>query len=157
MKATKKVPAKQRTDGQVTGLAGEFFVAAELLKRGLQTSITFGNAKAIDLIAVNPTTKCTFTVQVKSLRYKNPWPISHAKIFREHVYVFVLLNAPGKPVEYFVVPGSKMANEPDLFRLLDYPDFPGIGYATLKKLGFQDAWGIFDKVPRVGFPIEKTT
>jgi hypothetical protein len=147
--ASTKKPAKQRADGQVTGLAGELFVAAELLKRGLQTSITFGNAKAIDLIAVNPKTKCTFTVQVKSVRRKNPWPISHAKIFREHVYVFVLLNEPGAAVEYFVVPGSKMANEPDLFRLLDYPEFPGIGYATLKKLGFENAWGIFDQAPRV--------
>jgi hypothetical protein len=149
MTASKKGPAKQRADGQVTGLSGELFVAAELLKRGHQTSITFGNAKAIDLIAVNPKTKCIFTVQVKSVRRKNPWPIAHAKIFREHVYVFVLLNEPGEPVEYFVVPGSKMANEPDLFRLLDYPSFPGIGYATLKKLGFENAWSIFDQAPRV--------
>lgn len=29
----------------------EFFVAGELLKRGLQTSITFGNAEAIDIFA----------------------------------------------------------------------------------------------------------
>jgi hypothetical protein len=145
MAAPKRKPAKQRADGQVTGLSGELFVAAELLKRGLQTSITFGNAKAIDLIAVHPKTKCIFTVQVKTVRRKNPWPISHAKIFREHIYVFVLLNEPGKPVEYFIVPGCKMANEPDLFRLLDYPEFPGIGYATLAKLGFKDDWKVFDR------------
>src|SRR6187455_1873493 len=53
----------QRADGQITGLAGELFVAAELLKRGLQTSVTFGNAKAIDLLAFNPATEKTFTVQ----------------------------------------------------------------------------------------------
>lgn len=35
-------PIKRRVDGQITGLAGEFFVAAELLKRNLQVSITFG-------------------------------------------------------------------------------------------------------------------
>ncbi len=34
--------SKQRSDGQKSGLAGEFFVAAELLKRGLQTSLTLG-------------------------------------------------------------------------------------------------------------------
>ena len=39
-----------REDGQITSLSGEFFVAAELLKRRIQTSVTFGNAKAIDLI-----------------------------------------------------------------------------------------------------------
>ena len=40
-------PKKARADGQLSALAGELFVAAELLKRGYQTSITFGNAKAI--------------------------------------------------------------------------------------------------------------
>ncbi len=62
---------KQRADGQLTSLAGEFFVAAELVKRGLQTSVTFGNAKAIDLLTYNPNTRQNFTVQVKSVRKKN--------------------------------------------------------------------------------------
>lgn len=48
------IPTKTRADGQLSALAGEFFVAAELLKRGFQTSVTFGNAKAIDLLAHNP-------------------------------------------------------------------------------------------------------
>lgn len=56
---------KQRADGQKSGLSGEFFVAAELLKRDLQVSLTLGNAKSIDLFAVND--KGTrFTVQVKT-------------------------------------------------------------------------------------------
>ena len=45
--------SKQRADGQKSGLAGEFFAATELLKRGLQTSLTLGNAKSIDLFAIN--------------------------------------------------------------------------------------------------------
>ena len=44
---------RPRADGQISGLAGEFFVAAELLKRDIETSVTFGNAKAIDLLAHN--------------------------------------------------------------------------------------------------------
>jgi len=43
------VATKTRADGQLSSLAGEFFVAAELLKRDFQTSVTFGNVKAIDL------------------------------------------------------------------------------------------------------------
>lgn len=39
---------KSKADRNMTGLAGELFVAAELLKRGLQTSITFGNAMQIE-------------------------------------------------------------------------------------------------------------
>lgn len=62
--------SKQRADGQKSGLAGEFFVAAELLKRGLQTSLTLGNAKSIDLFAINDQ-GTRFTVQVKALRSPN--------------------------------------------------------------------------------------
>jgi hypothetical protein len=62
--------SKQRADGQKSGLAGEFFVAAELLKRGLQTSLTLGNAKSIDLFAINDLDK-RFTIQVKALRSPN--------------------------------------------------------------------------------------
>jgi hypothetical protein len=65
----KRVP-KQRSDGQKSGLAGEFFVAAELLKRGLQTSLTLGNAKSIDLFAINDK-HTRFTIQVKALRSPN--------------------------------------------------------------------------------------
>lgn len=36
---------KPRIDGQITGLAGEFYVAAELLKRDILASITFGSAE----------------------------------------------------------------------------------------------------------------
>ena len=144
----KGTPAKEHTsasDCQMTGLAGELFVAAELLKRGIQTSITFGNAKAIDLLAVNPETKRTFTVQVKAVRKNNPWPISHAKVHAEHVYVFVMLNEPGKPVEYYVVPRQQIASDPDKFRLREYPTFPGVGRAVLEKLGYAEAWHLFNE------------
>ena len=71
----------------MTGLAGELFAAAELLKRGLQTSVTFGNAKSIDLLAYNPRTERSFNVQVKALRKKTYFPTSHSKIHAKHVYV----------------------------------------------------------------------
>jgi hypothetical protein len=99
----------------MTSLAGELFVAAELLKRGLQTSVTFGNAKAIDLLAFNPLTKRSFTVQVKTLRKPNFFPIAHSRVEREHIYVFVLLNELGEQVDYFVVPGAMLADDPNRF------------------------------------------
>jgi hypothetical protein len=136
----------KRTDGQVTGLAGELFVAAELLKRGLQTSVTFGNAKAIDLFAHNPTTGRTFTVQVKALRQKNFFLISHAKIETGDVYVFVLLNKPRQAVRYFIVPGRTLARAPERFtKYFKDPKMPGIHPKTFTELGYEDAWGVFDK------------
>src|SRR4051794_28740902 len=102
-----KLP-KPRVDGQMTGLAGEFFVAAELLKRGLQTSLTFGNAKAIDLFAMHQKTGKPFAVQVKALRTKNYFPIGPKRIEENAIYVFVILNKTDVPPDFFVVPGHEL-------------------------------------------------
>lgn len=141
-------PAKPaRADGQITGLAGEFFVAAELLKRGLQTSVTFGNAKGIDLLAFNPATGRSFTVQVKAIRRKNYFPIAHGRISAAHTYVFVVLNKPGEAVQFYVVPGSVLANEPDRFtHWFKDPKFPGILWRTLEEQGFENGWHVFDEI-----------
>ena len=135
---------KPRIDGQVTGLAGELFVAAELLKRGLQTSVTFGNAKAIDLFAYNPITRRNFNIQVKTLRRVNYFPIKHDNIDPEHVYVFVMLNEPGKAVQYFVVPGAHLEKQPGIFgQSFTDPKFPCIHPKVLGP--YADAWSIFDE------------
>jgi|SRR3972149_4854773 len=131
----------KRTDSQLTGLAGEFFVAAELLKRGLQTSVTFGNAKAIDLLAYNPKTGRNFTVQVKALRQRNYFLIDPKKIEHSHVYVFVILNMPGKPVEYFVVSG-KLLNAAQQ-RFDQHPTMPGIHPKNMED--FRDKWDVFSQ------------
>jgi hypothetical protein len=144
MTAATDTPKAKRADGQITGLAGELFVAAELLKRGLQTSVTFGNAKAIDLLAYNPTTRKSFTIQVKSVRKAYPFPISHHKIEGNHIYIFVILNKPGVAVQYFVVLGNILATQPERFtKWFTDPKFPGIPPAALKE--FENAWAIFDE------------
>jgi hypothetical protein len=135
-------PKKPREDGQITGLSGELFVAAELLKRRLQASVTFGNAKAIDLLAYNPVTKQNFTVQVKALRKTNYFLIKHSSIVAEHIYVFVILNGPKQAVQYFVVPGTNLAEEPHRFgKDFHHPTMPGIHPKSLKE--FADAWHYF--------------
>ena len=136
----------KRVDGQITGLAGELFVAAELLKRGIQTSITFGNAKAIDLLAYNPDTGRSFTVQVKAIRKKNVFPIAHNKINRAHTYVFVVLNKPGEAVQYFIVPGAILEEDPTRFtHWFTDPKFPGFNWRVLQDLGHEDAWHVFSE------------
>lgn len=133
---------KKRADGQVTGLAGEFFVAGELLKRGLQTSITFGNAKAIDIFAYSERSGVTYTVQVKALRQKNYFPLKRATIARRHIYVFVILNKPGEAVDYFIVDGGTLADaDGELGKYLDDPKFPGIGWRSLEP--FRSHWQVF--------------
>ena len=137
-------PPKSRADGQMTGLAGELFVAAELIKRGLQTSVTFGNAKAIDILAYNPETKRSFVVQVKSLRSKNFFLISHNKIEPNHIYVFVLLNKIGEQVRYFIVPGIDLHDAPETFsKWFTSEKMPGIHSNLLAELGYENAWDVF--------------
>jgi hypothetical protein len=137
------MPRKRRADPQISGLAGEFFVAAELLKRDIQTSVTLGNAKAVDLLAYRVDTGQTFRVQVKSLRENNYFPIGHDEIDSSLVYVFVLLNKPGVPVRYFIVPGSELRDRPEKFGkwFTDYRTFPGIGPRDLAE--FENNWAVF--------------
>ncbi len=52
---------KSKLDRNSSHLAGEYFVAAELYRRGFSVAMTLGNAKAIDLFAE----KGTRTVNVK--------------------------------------------------------------------------------------------
>jgi hypothetical protein len=106
--------------------------------------VTFGNAKAIDLLAYNSATRRSFVIQVKTLREKNFFLISPKKIERTHVYVFVLLNKPGKPVQYFVVPGEDLYSQPDKFsKYFLVEKMPGIHPNVLAELGYENAWNVF--------------
>jgi len=138
----------KRADGQMSGLSGEFFVAAELLKRGLQTSVTFGNAKAVDLFAYNERTGKTFTIQVKAVRARNYFLISHGKVNPSHTYVFVLLNKPDQAVQYYIVPGADLATNPERFTkwFMD-AKLPGIHPKTFEELGYENAWSLFEGAP----------
>jgi hypothetical protein len=89
-------------DRNSTHLAGEYFVAAELYKRGYSVAITLGNAKAIDLFAEKDTR--TVNVQVKAIRDRKSvgWPIMRGSVIDEVIYVFICVDAPGKAPEYFI-------------------------------------------------------
>ena len=47
-------------------LAGEYRVSSELLKRGIFATITYGNRKGADLLAVNQETRKVAVVEVKA-------------------------------------------------------------------------------------------
>lgn len=89
-------------DRNCTHLAGEYFVAAELYRRGYSVAITLGNAKAIDLFAERDAK--AVNIQVKAIRNKKSvgWPIMKDRIVDDVLYVFVCLNDPGLSPEYFI-------------------------------------------------------
>ena len=133
---------KKRADGQTSGLAGELFVAAELLKRDIQTSVTFRNAKSIDLLAYYPETDRSFAIQVKTLRTSNYFLVNRDRIVRSAVYVFVLVNRPGQQVRYFVVPAAELLDNPEQFgKGFGDPKLPGILPRDL--VPFEDNWELF--------------
>lgn len=137
-----KTIKKVRADGQISGLAGELFVAAELLKLGLQTSVTFGNAKSIDLLAHCPQTGRVFIVQVKTVRSRNWFLLRRSRIQAAHVYVFAILNQPGESVQYFIVPGSELMSNDALFaKGFADPKMPGVYPTALAQ--FENNWNVF--------------
>ncbi len=93
-----------RPESNSSHLAGEYFVAAELYKRGFSVALTMGNAKAIDLFAEKRTR--TVNVQVKAIRIRRNvgWPIMIAKVLAGVVYVFVCLNEHDEALSYFITP-----------------------------------------------------
>ncbi|MFZ2654826.1 MAG: hypothetical protein WAX69_07895 [Victivallales bacterium] len=137
-----------RLDCQKSGLAGEMFVAAELLKREFQVSLTLGNAKSIDIFAYSEIDKRTYEVQVKTLRTSNCYLLRIQDIIPDHIYVFVLLHKPGQPVEYFILKGDEIIkNEKTLYGGGDGKQkMSGILMGPLKV--YKERWNIFEKGSR---------
>ena len=57
---------KASSKTQRAGLAGTYLVAAELTLKGFIATITCRNAKAVDILAYNPSLKKTIEIQVKT-------------------------------------------------------------------------------------------
>lgn len=125
----------QSVDRNCTHLAGEYFVAAELYRRGYSVAITLGNAKAIDLYAEKDTR--AVNVQVKAIRNKKSvgWPMMKNKVFPNIVYIFVCLNEPGTPPEYFICTSDEAKN-----KVKQYSTRGIIDLSTLRSSDYQDRW-----------------
>ena len=134
---------RERPNNQLTGMAGEFLVVGQLFKREIQAAVTFGNAKGVDVMAFNPSTGCSFIIEVKTVRTPNSWIIKAARIHTTHVYVFVTLNAPGEQEDFYIVPGGDIAADLTGFfgKSLAYDDRQAINRGPLKP--YKDNWKLF--------------
>jgi len=132
-------------DRQITGLAGEYFVAAELLKRGYQVAMTMGNAKAVDLMVQVPATRRMSSVEVKTLRHPNCFAIKLAAITEDLIYVFVILHDEGTHPEFFVLRGTEILRDPNQYFGSSLGRADGrdtINYGPLKV--WKDRWDLFE-------------
>ncbi len=119
-----------------TGLSGEYFVAAELLRRGFNVGITMGNAKSIDILAERAGKQ--YIIQVKAIYKKKNvgWPMMKDKIIKDLFYVLVNLNGDrmDQP-EYFIAKGSEIR------RLIKQYETRGIlSLSSVNKQEFRDNW-----------------
>jgi hypothetical protein len=98
----------------LVGVAGEYFVAAELSLRGFLATITLRNSRGIDIIASNGDASRSVSIQVKTCNGASPtWILSKkAESFSGagHFYVFVRLEAVGSRPDYHIVPSSVVAD-----------------------------------------------
>jgi hypothetical protein len=98
------------------GVAGEYFVAAELTRRGYVASITLRNTRGIDILASNADATRAVGIQVKTKQGPGAEWLLSAKAeeapgspVSDHLfYVFVNLNGIAAPT-YHVVPREAVA------------------------------------------------
>lgn len=99
----------------LTGVAGEYFVAAELSRRGFVASITMRNSRGFDILATNENASRTVTIQVKTNQHaRREWMLNDKaeKSFSDDwFYVFVILNRPAERPAYYVVPSKDVAKQ----------------------------------------------
>ncbi len=92
-------------------LAGEFFVAAELQRRGVMASVTYGNAKKADVFAFSPKNSNALVIEVKSTS-KNKWVVGN-KNPEPTEDLWVLVHIPENPSEttrYFILTAMEIHN-----------------------------------------------
>lgn len=125
------------------GNSGEYFVAAELERRGLICAVPMSNVKVFDLLAINPDTLEQFAIQVKTTEKKSKdWLLSEKNecfFGANFFYVFVSLNYLEQP-EYHIVPSEVVARriKADYEEWLITPGRNGQKHNTNNKRHFKD-------------------
>jgi hypothetical protein len=108
----------KKLDSVLCGVAGEYFVAAELTRLGYIASITLRNTRGVDILASNRDATKSVAIQVKTNQRGTPEWILTEKIEREITseelpenlfFVFVNLPPDGSPPTYHVISRREVA------------------------------------------------
>ena len=105
---------KAKLSNGLTGIAGEYFVAAELSLRGFMASVTLRNNDSIDIHASKLSNKDKmFAIQVKTSQINNrKWILnkkSELSSSDSHYYIFVSLKGELERPDYFIIPSKTLA------------------------------------------------
>jgi hypothetical protein len=84
-----------------------------------------------------------FTIQVKALRSPNYFLIDLERVQDACYYVFVVLNKPDVPPDYYIVSGCDLRSNPAKFGkwFADYKKMPGIHPKDLAE--YRNNWKVF--------------
>jgi hypothetical protein len=114
----------------LTGVAGEYFVAGELSRRGYVASVTLRNTRGMDVIATNADASRSVGISVKTNRTnkKDRMVNEKAEAFQSETlfYVFVNLKGIAENPSFHVVPSKVVATSV----YLDRWDLLGLDVAT---------------------------
>ncbi len=105
---------KDKISAVLTGVSGEYFVAAELSRRGYIASITLRNTKGIDILASNEDASKSVGIQVKTNQGKRKAWLLNKKaegyFEKDLFYIFVNLKGEGEKPDFYVVPSKVVAD-----------------------------------------------
>jgi hypothetical protein len=104
-------------DAGLCGVAGEYFVAAELSRRGCLASITLRNSRGVDILACRSDGTNPIAIQVKTnQRGVAEWILNQkveagTEATSDEKFFFVLVNLPpdGAPPTYYIISRPELA------------------------------------------------
>ena len=128
---------------QTANLAAEFLVASYLIRLGYVVTLTLGQTKEIDLIAIGPRGR-SVTIDVKGLKNKTNWPMRPVRPRRNHFFIFVSFltrfhDLAAQP-DVFIVPSSQLSRV--LGRWTGRPEQRAVAYRRLRDSRFRSAWDL---------------
>lgn len=96
----------------MSGIAGEYFVAAELTRRGYIASLTLRNTRGVDILASNLDATKSVGIQVKAVQGRGKSWMLNKKVESDEAtnlfFVFIRLNNLDSP-EYYIVPSEDVS------------------------------------------------
>lgn len=105
--ASRGVISTKQARKHAIGLAGEFLVAGELLRRGIMAAVTYGNAKKADVVAVRGDRATNLEVKSTS---ESKWVLG-GTLPEDSSNLWVLVHLPAveaEPPEYFVLTSAEL-------------------------------------------------
>ena len=128
-------------------LAGEFYVAAELNRRGIFASVTYGAAKNADVLAFDQQSRQTAIIEVKTTAHPNKkWITGQHSIDKDNIHpqlFWVLVLVPDKgntdtAPRFFVFTSKELVEKVSAIH-----DSYSASYLAKHGVPFQDSRGVY--------------